>query len=491
MRNNQKGKRKKHPWFKRKNYLHFDLALERVEAEKHVTLPANILRHRFSPLVHYLKISRKVRRNKEAEKKYKVAGKTGKKPKLEVNEKPRNIFYTSHVDGYIYSYYGYEIQKAYEKLLREKDLTNNVIAYRPITKAGIKFCNSHFANEVFDFIQSTDECHILCFDISKFFDRLCVKVLKEKWAQVLGTTRLPNDHFKVYESLVNFRYIEEDHLIEHFKNRFEKNPRQHGLNKDSGGSLKNRICDYRELRELKETFRQQGSHLIKEKTCLKITGIPQGTAISGLLSNIFMLDFDIAVKSYVESKLGMYRRYSDDILITVPTTVGFSEIEDLINQQLNEACAGSIELNDKKTEKRIYLSKPDEGFGVFDLNRKPSKVQYLGFHFDGQNVFIRNSSISKDRGKTVQLVRRNKKRDHIVGRNKKRNPKINTLAVFKERSPRQITPFDNEKAKGFVYYTERAAKTHSNSPTIKAQIKKNHRFIEKTILKERHEEPVP
>ncbi|MCG3112566.1 MAG: hypothetical protein MCM46_12195 [Candidatus Manganitrophus sp. SB1] len=481
MRRTAKGKPKKHPWFKRKNYLHFDLALERSEAEKYVTRPENILRHRFSPLIHYFKISRKIRRDKDSEKAYRLGGKTGEKPKLIVEEKSRNIFYTSHVDGYIYSYYGFKIQKAYEKFLLEKKLTSNVIAYRPITKNGIKFCNSHLADEAFNFIRSMSECHILCFDISKFFDKLSVGVLKEKWAQVLGKKWLPSDHFKVYESLVNFCYIEEAQLVGHFKDRFETNPRQHGLDRGSGGSLKNRICECRDLRELKKILRQQGNQLIKEKEILSITGIPQGTAISGLLSNIFMADFDIAVKGYVESKKGIYRRYSDDILIAVPTTVGFSEIEDFVKQQLNESCAGSIQLNDKKTEKRIYQSKPKNGFGVFDLNLKPSKAQYLGFHFDGQNVFIRNSSISKDRGKTVQLVRKHKKRDH----------KINTVAIFKQRSPRKITPFDNEKAKGFVYYSKRAANAHSDSATITAQTKKNDRFIKKIIVKERNKEPTP
>lgn len=482
MAKHAKGGAKKHPWFKCKGYLHFDLALERAKAENYITKPDNILRHRFSPLIHYCKISTKVKRNKEKERKYKESGKTGEKPKLETIPKSRNIFYTSHVDGYIYSYYGHKIQIAYEEFLLENNLTNNVIAYRSIIKEGIKFCNSHLANEVFNFIRSTNGCHILCFDISQFFDKLDIRTLKVKWAQVLGKKWLPNDHFKVYESLVNFSYVEEGQLIEHFKGRFEKNPRQHGLGKASGGSLKNRICDYPELRELEEKFRGQGKRLIKKKEFLEITGIPQGTAVSGLLSNIFMIDFDIAVKNYVESKGGNYRRYSDDIFIAVPATVKFEEIEDLIELQLSQSCGGSIQLNDKKTEKRVYQLKPEGTFGIFDLKHNHSKVQYLGFHFDGQNVFIRNSSISKDRGKTVQLVRKNK--------NKIYN-KINTIEVYKRRSPRKITPSDSKKDKGFVYYAERAAKVHVDSATIRAQIKKNDRFIKRVIAKERHGEPPP
>lgn len=101
----------------------------------------------------------------------------GTKPALIVKSKSRNIFYASHVDGYIYGYYNYVLQQAYEKFLLEHDLTNNVIAYRSVTKNGVKYCNCHFAEEAFQFVRSTPGCHIHCFDISKFFDKLSVDVL--------------------------------------------------------------------------------------------------------------------------------------------------------------------------------------------------------------------------------------------------------------------------------------------------------------------------
>ncbi len=95
----------KHPWFKRKGYLHFDKALGLDDAERYTTNHDNIIRHRFSPLIHYGKISRKIERDKAAEAAYKKAGKIGSKPKLKIKNKVRNIFYTSHVDGYIYIEY--------------------------------------------------------------------------------------------------------------------------------------------------------------------------------------------------------------------------------------------------------------------------------------------------------------------------------------------------------------------------------------------------
>jgi len=466
---------KKHPWFKRKGYLHFDFALPLIDAEKYVTRPDNILRHRFSPLIHYGKISRKVKRNILAEKAYKAKGSVGTKPKLLVSEKSRNIFYVSHIDGYIYSYYTSILQKAYEQFLLTNNLTNNVIAYRSIRKNGTKFCNSHLANEAFDLIRASGGCHVLCFDLSKFFDTLSMNVLKQSWAQVLGVQRLSPDHFKVFQSLEGFCFLEEGDLIENIKGQFDKNPRQHGLDKKAGGSLHNKICDYPTLRALDKKLRANGKPLIQKKTVLDIMGIPQGTPISGLLSNVFMISFDIAVKKHIEGIGGHYRRYSDDIFIMVPTKVAFEEVERFLSERLKVHCGGSIALNQKKTEKRIYAVSNAGVATITAPDLKACKIQYLGFHFDGKQVFIRNSSISKDRAKIIQVIRQHKKR----------RGQINTTQVFKRRSLRAITPYDNKRSKGFAYYADRSATAHGNSKTIAAQIKKNDAFIKKAIKRER------
>lgn len=461
----------KHPWFKRKGYLHFDFSLEKKEAEIYVTNPKNILRHRFSPLIHYEKITRRIQRDTLSERHYKASGKTTEKPNFKVNNKLRHLFYTSHIDGCIYSYYAHKLQKYYEDFLTKNGLSSHVTAYRSIMKEAVKFSNSHFAHDVFEFIAHTDGCHVLCFDISKFFDRLCVDVLKKKWAQILSIEKLPDDHFRVYESLVHFRYVEEGQLIENFRGRFEKSPRQHGLDGALGGSTKNRICNYPELRTLERDFSAQGKRLMKEKSSLGITGIPQGTAISGLLSNVFMIDFDMAIKQYVDGIGGLYRRYSDDICIVVPTTVGFTQVEDYVQQQLEKNCTRRIVLNPNKTEKKIYQNTGNNAVVLDSQSNQPSLIQYLGFHFDGKHVFIRNSSISKNRGKIVRLAKY-----------KNREQRINTVDIFKQYSPRTITPYDVQEHKGFVYYCKRAASVH-NSEEILAQIGKNDWFIKRTIIR--------
>ena len=37
-----------------------------------------------------------------------------------------------------------------------------------------------------------------------------------------------------------------------------------------------------------------------------------------MLSNIYMLEFDAKINSYVTSKDGMYMRYSDDFIVILP-----------------------------------------------------------------------------------------------------------------------------------------------------------------------------
>lgn len=387
-----------------------------------------------------------------------------------VKEKPRHIFYAGHIDGYIYSFYSKILQRRYDDLfIAANGLEHNAIAYRSIKEKGVGYCNYHFAKDAFDFVKAHPHCNIVCFDLSKFFDRMNTSILKTNWAALLSEKKLPPDHHQVFQSIIDFRYIEEADLIDAFRKRFEKNPRAHGHGK--GASLKIRICDFKELRNLQNEFKSEGKKLLKRKCVLEMTGVPQGTAISGLLSNIYMMNFDIALKAFIEGFNGCYKRYSDDIFIAVPISISFEHIEDFVRTALKNHCSESVALNDDKTEKRTFSINSDGKGKVIDGAGKLSKIQYLGFHFDGNNIHIRNSSISKDRAKIVQAVKKHKK-----------EKSINTVKVYKERSSRTVTVHDKQADKGFVSYAKRASKALEGS-AIDQQIKKNDRFIKRSIIR--------
>jgi len=84
--------------------------------------------------------------------------------------------------------------------------------------------------------------------------------------------------------------------------------------------------------------------------------------------------------------------------------------------------------------------------------------------------------MSKDRGKIIQTIRRYK--DSMSG--------INSRIVYKKRSPRRISKYDNESNKGFAYYAMRAKKIHDDSASIAQQfVKKNDAFIKASIQREK------
>ena len=66
--------------------------------------------------------------------------------------------------------------------------------------------------------------------------------------------------------------------------------------------------------------------------------IPQGSSISAVLANIYMIEADKKINEYVVSLGGMYRRYSDDFIVVVPK-IGqelsvFNRIIDIIHSVL-------------------------------------------------------------------------------------------------------------------------------------------------------------
>jgi hypothetical protein len=341
---------------KQRRYLHFDRPLNSSQANSLVKNPTRVKSWAFRPMIQYIKTTKRVKREGN---------------QLVPNEKNRSICYSSHEDAAIYDHYGFLLSEGYEPLLAAHGLSSVVTAFRP--SSGL--CNIHYADEVFTWIREKGDCVALAFDIKGFFDNLDHKVLKRQWSVILGQQQLPPDHYAVYKSLTKFAYVELDQVFRELKIS-KQNPRANG---------RQRLCT-------PEDFRIKVRKLIKKN--LKPYGIPQGTPMSAVLSNLYMLEFDKAVHAEVERVGGFYRRYCDDMLCIVSQDKR-ELIEDFVMGKIREVC---LEIQKEKTMRHTFSLK--DGVLVAD---KP--LQYLGFTFDGRKVLLRNSGLSRYYAKMRSSVR--------------------------------------------------------------------------------------
>ena len=258
------------------NYKHFDCKVAIKDVIDKVSDPRYISTHAFKPFLHF---------EKEMKKYSKEKGRY---------IKTRSLYKASHLDACIYQYYAYLLNELYNKKAKELKLNDIAIAYR----SNIKKCNIHFAKEVFDFIKTHPNCTVIIGDFTNFFDTLDHAYLKSQLCNLLSVDSLPIDYYKVYKSITKYASVEEKELL--------------GLMEENKIKSSSKILlPMSEMRKFK--------HLIKHNE--KSFGIPQGSSISAVLSNIYMLKFDMACKLLLNSYDGLYMRYSDDSVFVFPNTV--------------------------------------------------------------------------------------------------------------------------------------------------------------------------
>lgn len=320
-------------------------------------------RHAFYPLISYVLESEKVHRDREQD-------------RLIRESKKRPISYAAHADSHIYSYYAHLLGAIYETRLAERGLTKAVLAFRALERSNIEH-----AKQAFDDIAARGDCVAIALDVTKFFDSLDHASLKAAWCALLRVDRLPADHFAVFRSLTKWSSVDKESLYAILGVSIH-NPRR---------TCRHRLCD-------PETFRTRvrGRNLIRRnETAL---GIPQGTPISALLSNIYMLEFDVAVQAQVSALGGAYYRYCDDILVIVPTGDKRRMME-----FIDDAIRGvQLVINDKKTCVSRFSCGP-AGLAA------DHALQYLGFTFDGQRILIRSAALARYSEKMKKAVRLAKK----------------------------------------------------------------------------------
>lgn len=405
-------------WYKRRSYLHFDQPIKCSKAQSLVMSPHRVAKHAFFPLISYTISSLKVFRNSLGE--------------LEKKTKQRPIAFASHVDSHIYSYYTQILSKLYELSIEKYGLGKNVLAFRSLGKNNI-----HFANQAFEKIKDRGECSVVAMDISGFFQNLEHRHLKSAWKELLGEKKIPDDHFNLFKSLTRYSQVDQTKLYNTL-----------GIAKNNPRKARFKVCDAVTFRE---KVRRKGLITVNDSGA----GIPQGTPISALLSNIYMLDFDKRIKQVVEERSGEYFRYCDDMLFIVPHEHQ-NDIQDFAVKELSKL---GLDINPDKTEVRRFSM-----HGNLQISDRP--LQYLGFTFDGQRKLIRSSALARFSGKMKAGVRQAKKKQNKENLLKSENG-IQTKPLFRKKLYERYSHLGR---RNFITYGHDAA-NHMESSAIRRQLK--------------------
>lgn len=209
---------------------------------------------------------------------------------------------------------------------------------------------------------------------------------------------LPDDHFSVFKAATSYSYVNRDDVYRRL-GYIVPVPKK-------GGSVSykysvpwrdipKQLCSPTEFRS-KIAGVGSANSLIKKN--LKSYGIAQGLPISDLIANFSLIEFDIAINKWISSLGGVYMRYSDDIIIIAPYSVGV--VEEAIERCKSEISniGSKLRIKDEKTLVRRFQLSLDGRIMCFEPDgagwKKSRGIEYLGFRFDGMKVYIRDATLS-------------------------------------------------------------------------------------------------
>jgi hypothetical protein len=364
------------PKSKIKSYPHFDPRVTEAQALELASDPSRVEKHAFYPFLQF----------DQHWTKYPAKGVPGK-------AKSRLICYASRRDAFIFSHYREKLNERYEDELRILGLTKAVIAYRRIpnpTGKGNK-CNIQFALEAFQRVKEIGDCYVFALDIEGFFAHLEHEHLRKLWGRMIGADRLPKDQFQVFKAVTKYAWV--DKIVAytelgHIGPKLSPQGKQEIGYRVQKKDFPTRICSAKEFRQLLSGKIEQNK---------KPYGIPQGSPISDVLANLYLIDFDQEMESIASARGGHYFRYSDDILLILPRKEeAYSTILSVVEATLKSKGPG-LKFKPEKTQVYQYLAKPDvsgQEFVLLHGSHGKNGLEYLGFRFDGSTVYLRDSTIS-------------------------------------------------------------------------------------------------
>lgn len=420
---------------KARKYAHFDKKIALPTALPYIQNAVAIQKHPFHPFLHFQIVQYRYKRDK-------VSGVKNRK------EKKRDIYYSSHIDRYIFSYYGHLLNQLYNRRLLLEGCDDISLAYRD-NKRGMS--NIQYAKIAFDCIRKSDNCFVLIGDFKGFFDNLDHLYLKRQLISLLEQETLPADYYAVFKNITKFSHCHLKDILA-YKQIKVKLTNQHSLKKayHQLNELE-QICSPEEFRVLKKSFKKVYNTSLIQKNCNSY-GIPQGSAISGVLSNIYMMDFDKKMKSIFSDSNGLYMRYSDDFIVILPTadTELFKQKYQILKKVITDT--DGLELEPDKTQifkvhgENITRQDPENVTAVIDSDKR---IHYLGFTFNGKKVSIRDKTISKYYYRLDRKVKR-------LNQQYQKGNVVTPRAVYESSLKNTIQPKGTKRSGNFISYAKRA-----------------------------------
>lgn len=414
----------------KKRYAHFDHRIDINRAAEFIKNPESVAKHGFYPFIHYTMKMNKYNK------------KSGKKVKT------REIYYAAHIDRCIYQYYAYLLNAYYNKRIKQDGIDAVPVAYR----TDLKDSNIDSAYKAFEFIRKTQKCYVMIGDFTNFFDNLDHKYLKERWCSLIEEEVLPKDHYAVFKNITKYSSWELDDLLE-----------INDLPKTKWGK---RELNKKKVVLERADFDKYRNHIVKNKLPY---GIPQGSPISAVLANIYMLEADKLIYEKVSQYKGFYMRYSDDFMIVIPADVSndkqiLGELIEIIKSVPN------LKLESKKTQ-FFYVDLPMvSNVGTRyakDADVSQKRINFLGFTFNGDKIFVRSKTITKF------YYRMNRKAKAIS----KNNAQVGADHLYMRYSERGA----KGKRGNFFTYINNAEKVFGTDQMIRADLKNHMSKIRKAL----------
>lgn len=405
----------------------------------------------------------------------------------DLETKIRPISFASHIDGLIFGFYAYALTRIYEDYIAKAGFSSYALAYRSNLDGK---CNIQFSKEVFDEIKKRGNCTAIALDIKGYFDHIDHKCLKTKWCKIIGSNQLPEDQLKLYKALTQYSYVNKNSILKKYNVNLRKLPNQPKTLLDLVPGHKKDYEKFQRLRDDKLIVINK----TKNKDTKESIGIPQGSGMSALLSNIYLIDFDSDINKKAKEEGFLYWRYCDDILIVCDSDKAeFLQkftIDKIANEYHLEIQPKKVELTEfrpnSKGKMRAFNKKKQIEKGIQLTNAVNEKLyykslQYLGFEFNGQDIFIRTSSLSryfkKMKARIIKTI------SMAYSKNSKSHK------VFKEQL---FERYSHLGKRNFITYAYNASKPHysnskneikegMDSPAIKKQLSRHFDLLMRTL----------